>query len=54
MKQKLRQRNQAWISRQLQRAQKEGMPLSFFINFPSMRAAARNDECLKTAWSSQA
>jgi hypothetical protein len=33
MKQKLRQRNQAWISRQLQRAQKEGMPLSFLLAF---------------------
>lgn len=47
MKQKLRKRNQAWISRQLQRAQNEGMPLSFFINLPSIRAAACNGERLK-------
>ncbi|WP_271311747.1 hypothetical protein [Yersinia intermedia] len=47
MKKKLRQRNQAWISRQLRRAQKEGMPLSFFINFPSIRAVACNGERLK-------
>lgn len=47
MKQKLRKRNHAWISRQLQRAQKDGMPLNFFINFPSIRAAACNGERLK-------
>lgn len=47
MKQKLRKRNQNWISRQLQRARKEKMPLSFFINFPSIRATACNGQRLK-------
>ncbi|WP_449548220.1 hypothetical protein [Lelliottia amnigena] len=47
MKQKLRRRNQDWISRQLQRAHKEEMPLSFFINFPSIRASLCNGERLK-------
>ena len=47
MKQKLRKRNQAWVSMQLQRAKKERMPLSFFINLPSIRAAACNGERLK-------
>jgi hypothetical protein len=47
MKQKLRKSNQDWISRQLQRVQKEEMPLSFFINFPSIRATACNGERLK-------
>ena len=47
MKQKLRKRNQDWISRQLQRAKNEEMPLSFFINFPSIRATACNGERLK-------
>ncbi|EKN3939906.1 hypothetical protein NUF77_003809 [Yersinia enterocolitica] len=47
MKQKLRQRNQTWLSIQLRRAHSEGMSLSFFVNFPSMRAAACNGERLK-------
>ncbi|KLP55228.1 hypothetical protein ABR39_09995 [Enterobacter genomosp. O] len=47
MRQKLRKHNQAWISRQLQRAKKETMPLSFFINFSSIRVAACNGERLK-------
>ncbi|VEB97656.1 Uncharacterised protein [Cedecea lapagei] len=47
MKKKLRQRNQAWISQQLRRAQSEGMPLSFFLNFPSIRAGTCNGQRLE-------
>jgi hypothetical protein len=47
MKQKLRKRNQAWISKQLQRAREDGMPLSFFINFPSIRASGCNGQRLE-------
>ncbi|MDM2928936.1 hypothetical protein [Citrobacter sp. Cm046] len=47
MKRKLRQRNQRWLSIQLRRAKNEGLPFSFFIYFPSMRAATCNGERLK-------